>query len=1015
MATAQPLTFGELLKRYRLAADLTQEALAERAGVSARSVSDLERGLRRRAPYRDTITRLAAALQLSTHEHTLFAAAARRRAAPVPLLPGRRPPAPHHGTASTPFVGRGRELGWVEHHLTGEGPPVLLLAGEPGIGKTRLLREVVGHAWASGWTVLEGGCQRRAGQDPYAPLLDGLARHMARQPVAQLRGALQGCAWLVRLLPELAERAVVPVPAWTLPAEQERRLMFAAVGRYLANVAGAAGTLLVLDDLQWAGVDALDLLESVVRAAEAPLRVLGAYRDTEVVQASPLGHLLADLARETLATSLALGPLPVDAAQQLCEDVLARVAAPMAARSAIAEHLLRQTGGVPFYVVSCAQAWLGGDTEDLNSTGGGEAEGAERGAVGTSLEAAAGVGVPWTVAQHIRQRAAALPEVGQELLWCAAMIGRQSPSRLLMTVTEHLGWSEREVLMGLDAACQARLLENADADGFQFTHDLVREVLEADLSMARRAVMHRRIAEALEAEPGEPAIEQLAYHHARSGAPDKAIPYLERAGDRARALHANRAAEEYYRELVIRLEQLGEQTAKRAPAYKKLGIALLTLARLDEALSRLKQAAEAYGAVSDLEGQRQCLAHVGETYAAWGRPRDGIGLLQPLADSLVASNPTPSLAALQAALAHLYWVNGQQAELLEAAERAAALAEAVADEALLVTALHWRSLGLLAQGRVDEALGAIEHLVPLAEEAGDLAVLSRALNNTYFIHQRRGKLAQGGRYIERAVEVAEQSENPALLGFMAGCLGEHLFLCGAWDEAGACYERSAALARDLQSWIVRYTALGLGILGLARGHGDEAVHRLETCIALAEQRGDLGILCYAHGALAEHELVGERPDVARAHLAPLLDRVGQQGSDVIPLLPLVAWSALDLGDEARAADVLVQCLAQAGAEPNCLALVDAQRVQALLAIRRGCWHEAEEILEETLARCQAMPYPYAEAKALSVYGQLHMGRDEPERARAKYEAALAICQRLGEGLYRPHIEQALGELEVGGG
>src|SRR5262245_61714084 len=188
MATPRPQTFGQLLKRYRVAADLTQEALAELAGVSVRGISDLERGIRRRAPYHDTVDRLAVALQLSPQARTVFTAAARghEHGAPTSLFPDRRLPSSHapQESALVPFVGRQRELGWLERHLTGHGPPVLLLAGEPGIGKTRLLREAVVRAWRSGWSVLEGGCQRRAGQDPYAPLLDALARHMVPQSVA---------------------------------------------------------------------------------------------------------------------------------------------------------------------------------------------------------------------------------------------------------------------------------------------------------------------------------------------------------------------------------------------------------------------------------------------------------------------------------------------------------------------------------------------------------------------------------------------------------------------------------------------------------------------------------------------------------------------------------------------------------------------------------------------------------------------------------------------------------------
>src|ERR671930_223910 len=181
MAAPQALAFGELLKRYRVAAGLTQAQLAERAGLSERAISDLERGARR-VPQRATLQ----------------------------LLAGAR--------------------------------PALLMAGEPGIGKSRLLAEVAQRA--PGWTVLAGGCQRRGGQEPFAPLLGALQGYLAGRAPAQLRAVLHDCAWLVRLLPELLQVVNAPVPAWTLPPEQERRLMFAAVGRFLAHVAGPPRALL---------------------------------------------------------------------------------------------------------------------------------------------------------------------------------------------------------------------------------------------------------------------------------------------------------------------------------------------------------------------------------------------------------------------------------------------------------------------------------------------------------------------------------------------------------------------------------------------------------------------------------------------------------------------------------------------------------------------------------------------------------------------------------------------------
>ena len=241
--------FGDLTRRYRTAAGLTQEELAERAGVSARSIGDIERGVSR-APHKDTVGLLADALGLLGETRAAFEASARRPAARAPLLaPGDALPAAgaaalvSHpaGPPAPPLVGRARELALLERHLAGEGPPILLLAGEPGLGKTRLLSEATRHASRRGSTVLEGGCQRRGAQEPFAPLAGALAAFLGRRTPGELRDDLRGCAWLERLLPELAGTIGEALPGWALPPEQERRLMFGAVARLLANVARRGG------------------------------------------------------------------------------------------------------------------------------------------------------------------------------------------------------------------------------------------------------------------------------------------------------------------------------------------------------------------------------------------------------------------------------------------------------------------------------------------------------------------------------------------------------------------------------------------------------------------------------------------------------------------------------------------------------------------------------------------------------------------------------------------------------
>ena len=159
--------------------------------------------------------------------------------------------------------------------------------------------------------------------------------------------------------------------------------------------------------------------------------------------------------------------------------------------------------------------------------------------------------------------------------------------------------------------------------------------------------------------------------------------------------------------------------------------------------------------------------------------------------------------------------------------------------------------------------------------------------------------------------------------------------------------------------------------------------------------------------LAERDLLEGHPEEARARLEPLLDRAGYLETDVTRFLPVLAWAYLDLGDVQRAESTVQQALVRARQQHMRPALSDALRVQALLGIRRQHWEEVQAALEEALALCQAMPYPWAEAKTLYVFGLLHQAKGEPGLARERLEMALAILNRLGERLYAQRVELEL--------
>lgn len=422
--------FSELLRRYRLRAGLTQEEVAERAGLSLRGVNALERGERSR-PHRDTIRLLGDALDLSTWDRANLEAAARGRSeTDSPLAPARNERSSTPVESPVPFVGRRRELDMLEHHIAGRGPHVLMVAGTPGMGKTRILGEAAAQAEARGLLVLRGGCQRRSNQEPYAPVADVLARHLGRLPAGEMHEALKGAQWLLRLLPELGPVMPGKPPPEAAPSGQERRLIFGAATQFFENVSRVADVLLLLDDLQWASADGLDLLSVLARdTASSHIRIVAAYRDTDLQPGDPLALMLADLAQAGAVWQHTLAPLNSDEARHLLTGLLGDV---RERDARLTEKVVGQTGGVPFFLVSYAQ--------QTRMTG---------------MELSLSDNVPWNIAHSVRQRIAALPESAQDLLQVAAAIGRQATRTLLAAVADT---PEAKVHSALDRACRAQLL-----------------------------------------------------------------------------------------------------------------------------------------------------------------------------------------------------------------------------------------------------------------------------------------------------------------------------------------------------------------------------------------------------------------------------------------------------------------------------------------------------------------------------------------------------------------------------
>jgi tetratricopeptide (TPR) repeat protein/transcriptional regulator with XRE-family HTH domain len=978
MTRVQSPTFGELLRRYRAAAGLTQEALAERAGLGARTISDLERGVANR-PQRHTLRLLADALGLPPRDRSRLEAAAVDNV--LAMVSSGESGERATASALSPFVGRTTELTMLESHVNEESPPLLMLAGEPGIGKTRLLREGERYGIAAAMTVLRGGCQRRSAQEPYTPVVEALSDYIDRQPAAQLGSILKGCSWLIRLLPELAD--VLPAPPGGLHPTQERRLLFRAVIRFLRNVAGPGGVLLELDDLQWAGTDALDLLGTLVRsAAEIPLQVIGAYRDTEIGPEDELSVMLAELARSDLTVHRSLGPLlPVEATALLSALVIGIDGT----GTHVEEQVFQRAGGVPFFLVSYAQGLREG-----------------------SLNLDRRQQVPWTTAQSIRQRVASLPDDARQVVNAAAVAGRVVPRALVMAVA---GRQEAAAAAGLDAACRGRLLETQPGHTYRFTHDLIREVIEADLGAAQRTLLHRRIGRARERVPdqqrGQYAAE-LAWHFREGDEPERALPYTILAGDQAEAVFAHGEAERHYRTALELAEQLGD-TLRQAEVLEKLGFVLFLVCRLTESHEVSVQAMEMYHAMGNLQREGWALNQIAGVRES---PDEGIARIEPLLDPLQAQGPSPILVKLHENIAWLLSLNGRYRQSLAAAERGCEVARALEDERLLVGPEHVRGHVLVQLGQVRAGLEVLQELNKT--QCFNWSV-TRFAGEAYTM---TGELDEARLCFERALAGVEQIGEPATLALHLGLLSSHLCLLGNWNQARIHIDAAEAIIRSAEMQWEEPLIVCLRVRGqlcLAEGRWADAVHYLQECIAVCERPGNVKFLAQAHLALAEVDLLQGHADVVRARLDTVLTRSDLSAADVTGLLPFLAWAHLEMNDPVQADANVKLAVERATATGMRLYLADALRVKGMVARHRRQHQEAEDTFRDALELARALRHTRAEGWILYESGLNENDEGNREVALQRLEEALAIFRRLSIKPLVERTEQALVEARLTAG
>jgi DNA-binding SARP family transcriptional activator len=504
---------------------------------------------------------------------------------PIPL------PLELRALAEPAMIGRVAELEELERWLARggsrreperRGERVLLISGDPGVGKSRLLAEIAKRAHASGTLVLAGGAPEET-LVPFQPFLEALGHYVVHAPMPDLRvhTRFHG-AELARLLPELRRRLPGLPPTEAGDSETERYRLFEAVVGLLGELSASMPVLIAIDDLHWADRPTLMLLRHLARARLGRLSIIGAYRAVER-WSEGFSAALANFRHERLLKQIDLLGLPERDTARL---VGLRVGRPPSAE--FAQALYAETEGNPFFIEELLR--------HLQDSG------VEVGSAGAfDLHR---VGLPDDVRELISRRLERLSDDAMESMRVASVIGRDFDGTLLESV---LAIDEDQFLAAIEQALATGLVvESATASGnYSFAHALIRETLYEGMSTARRARLHRRVGVALEAQGDDHHTNALAHHFTRAASAqdaERAIRYALVAGEQATNMLAYEQAAEHYDRALDVLEQFEPYAlARRCELLLVLGEARVRSGERERAWPPFREAAALAAQLGDGE------------------------------------------------------------------------------------------------------------------------------------------------------------------------------------------------------------------------------------------------------------------------------------------------------------------------------------------------------------------------------------------------------------------------------
>jgi DNA-binding CsgD family transcriptional regulator len=686
-----------------------------------------------------------------------------------------------------------------------------LVGGDAGVGKSRLVAEVMTAAAGRGFTVLCGQCAEIGDSVPYLPFADAF-----RTAPPNIERVVKARPVLARLLPDGGEPA-----QGTDPSGLARQQMFGAVLGALAELAAASPVLLVLEDLHWADATTRHLVTFLARMLRRErVAIFGTYRTDDLHRTHPLGEVVAELGRLPSVALIELGPLPA---------------------AALAEHLASLPGG-PSRLSTARLAGLV-DRAEGNAYYAEELLAASSGSPGA---------LPSGLAALLLARVARVSDAAQRVLRAAAVAGRRANDQLVLAAS---GLGDAEYTEAVREAVAHQLLVPDGPDGYRFRHALLREAVYGDLLPGERTRLHGRFAALLADVPGAAA--ELAYHSLTSHDVPGALAASVRAGREAERIGAPAEAHRHYDQALELWDRAAGAEALAGMSRGELGLKSAQAAaasgdvpRAIQLLRHIRAAALAGDASAEFRtraGERLAFYLLQSDEPGWAE--EALRVIRETVDQAPAEPPGPARARAMATSAIAWMANGDSTAAREWAERARAEAERSGADWVGADVLV--TLGMIAsrEGDTADAIGLYSAAHAQAVGTNMFGVELRAAYHLAAERLSCGDLDGASAAAHAGVKRAD-AEGLGLAPY--GYDVQHLhfqahYADGAWDHA-------EEIARAFPVWVTKQPEAVLSAMALfidvARGNAvaDERRTWLEPF------RDDVFVGYLARGLFAEQAL-----------------------------------------------------------------------------------------------------------------------------------------------------------------